>query len=48
MKSDEYLELRKELVSGQERKRSKAYPLLMAAFALLIIVNVGMLALNNM
>ena len=48
MESKEYLELRKELASGQERKRSRAYPVLIGAFALMILVNAGMLVLNNL
>ena len=47
MNNDEYLEKRKELVSGQGRKRSKMYPMLIGVFVLLITVNVVMLALNN-
>jgi hypothetical protein len=47
MNDDEYLERRKELVSGQERKRSSIYPLLMAVFVVMIVINVAMLAINN-
>lgn len=47
MDNDEYMEKRKELVSGQSRQRSKMYPILMGVFVLMILVNAGMLALNN-
>jgi hypothetical protein len=47
MDDNEYLEKRKELISGEGRKRSKVYPLLIGVFVLMIIVNVAMLALNN-
>ena len=47
MDDNEYLEIRKELVSGQGRKRSKMYPLLIGVFVLMILVNVAMLAMNN-
>lgn len=48
MDDNEYLVKRKALVSGQARKRSKMYPLLIGMFVLMIIVNVAMLAMNNM
>ena len=48
MDQNEYLEKRKELVAGHGRQRSKMYPLLMGVFVLMIIVNVAMLAFNNM
>jgi hypothetical protein len=47
MNDDEYQERRKELVSGQARKRSGIYPFLMGVFIVMIIVNVAMLAINN-
>ena len=47
MNDDEYLEKRKELVSGQERKRSNIYPLLMGIFVVMILINVVMLAINS-
>jgi hypothetical protein len=47
MKVDEYMEKRKELVSGQARKRSSLYPLLMGIFVLMILINVAMLTINN-
>ncbi len=47
MKEDEYMEKRKELVSGQARKRSSIYPLLMGVFVVMILTNVAMLAINN-
>lgn len=47
MDEDEYLEKRKELVSGQGRSRSKMYPILIGVFVLMIIVNMVMLAVNN-
>lgn len=47
MDANEYLEKRKELVSGQARKRSRVYPLLIGVFVLMILVNVVMLAVNN-
>ena len=47
MDDNEYLEKRKALISGEGRKRSKVYPLLIGVFVLMIIVNVAMLALNN-
>lgn len=47
MDDNEYLVKRKELVSGQARKRSKMYPVLIGLFVLMIIVNVAMLAINN-
>jgi hypothetical protein len=48
MDANEYLVRRKALVSGQERKRSKMYPLLMGLFLLMVIVNMTMLAMNNL
>lgn len=48
MDDDEYLEKRKELVSGQGRSRSRMYPVLIGVFVLMIIVNVVMLAVNNL
>ena len=48
MDQDEYLEKRKELVAGQGRQRSKMYPLLIGVFVVMILVNVAMLAVNNM
>ena len=47
MDDNEYLEKPKELVSGQARKRSKMYPLLIGVFVLMIVVNVAMLAMNS-
>ena len=47
MNDDEYLEKRKELVSGQARKRSSFYPLLMGIFVVMIVINMAMLAINN-
>ena len=47
MDDKEYLKKRKDLISGQGRQRSKAYPLLIGVFVLMIIVNVAMLALNT-
>ena len=47
MDNNEYLEKRKELVSGQARQRSKVYPLLIGVLVVMILVNVAMLALNN-
>ena len=47
MKVDEYMEKRKELVSGQARKRSSLYPLLMGIFVVMILINVAMLTINN-
>lgn len=47
MDDNEYLVRRKQLVSGEERKRSKVYPLLIGVFILMIIVNIAMLAMNN-
>lgn len=48
MDDNEYLEKRKELVSGQARKRSKMYPILMGVFVVMILVNVAMLAMNSL
>jgi len=48
MDDNEYHEKRKVLVSGQVRKRSKMYPIMIGVFVLMIIVNVAMLAMNNM
>lgn len=47
MDQNEYLERRKELVAGQVRQRSKMYPLLIGVFVVMILVNVAMLAMNN-
>ena len=47
MNNEEYLEKRKELVSGQARKRSSVYPLLMGVFVVMILINMVMLAINN-
>jgi hypothetical protein len=47
MNEEEYLEQRKELISGRARKRSSLYPLLMGVFVLMILINVVMLAINN-
>jgi len=48
MDDNEYHEKRKALVSGQVRKRSKMYPIIIGVFVLMIIVNVAMLAMKNM
>ena len=47
MQEKDYMEIRKDLVTGQQRKRSRAYPLLIGLFGLMILVNVVMLAMNN-
>lgn len=47
MDQDEYLERRKELVAGHGRQRSKMYPLLIGVFVIMIVINVAMLAINN-
>jgi hypothetical protein len=47
MKVDEYVEKRKELVSGQARKRSSLYSFLMGLFVVMILINVAMLTINN-
>jgi len=46
-KKDEYMEKRKELVSGRARKRSSLYPLLMGVFVVMILINAVMLTVNN-
>jgi len=46
-KKDEYMEKRKELVSGRARKRSSLYPLLRGVFVVMILINAVMLTVNN-